>query len=68
MDAVTALPGVTSVEMRGDSIRLSCSDSDAALRALVSNYPAARDFEVSGAALEDAFLELTADRAEGDAA
>ena len=68
VDALAALPGVTAVEVRGDSIRLSCSDSDAALRALVANYPAARDFEVSGAALEDAFLELTADRAEGDAA
>ena len=63
-DALAQLPGVTAVEIHGESIRLSCSDSDAALRALLSNYPAARDLEVSGAALEDAFLELTADRPE----
>jgi ABC-2 type transport system ATP-binding protein len=39
---------------------LACGDADAALRALVAAAPAARDFEVSGAGLEDAFLHLTA--------
>ena len=36
-----------------------CSDSDAAIRALLGRYPAARDIEIAGAGLEDAFLQLT---------
>jgi ABC-2 type transport system ATP-binding protein len=62
-----SLPGVSTADRRGDTVRLSCTDSDAALRAFLLAYPAARDIEVSGAALEDAFLELTADRAAEDA-
>jgi ABC-2 type transport system ATP-binding protein len=53
------LPGVTNVEARGDSFILNCSNSDDALRALIGTYPAARDFEVTGAGLEQAFLQLT---------
>ena len=34
-------------------------DSDAAIRALLRAYPQARDIEISGAGLEEAFLELT---------
>jgi ABC-2 type transport system ATP-binding protein len=45
---------------------LTCSDSDAALRALLPAYPAARDIEVTGAGLERAFLELTAPGTETD--
>ncbi|MGH9123630.1 MAG: ABC transporter ATP-binding protein [Acidimicrobiales bacterium] len=55
------LPGVKSAERHGDAIVLSCSDSDHALRALLAAYPAARDIEVRGAGLEEAFLELTGD-------
>ena len=40
---------------------LNCSDSDAALRAFLPAFPAARDIEVSGAGLEEAFLQLTGD-------
>ena len=40
---------------------ISCADSDIALRALLPAYPAARDFEVTGAGLEAAFLQLTGD-------
>jgi ABC-2 type transport system ATP-binding protein len=58
-DALARLPGVTGVDMRGDSIVLVCSDSDAALRALVEHSPEARDFEVTGAGLEEAFVQLT---------
>jgi ABC-2 type transport system ATP-binding protein len=54
-----ALPGVTRAERRGESVMLSCSDSDAAIRALLAAYPQASDIEVAGAALEDAFVELT---------
>ena len=37
---------------RGEAVVLSCGDSDAALRALLASYPAARDIEVRGAGLE----------------
>jgi ABC-2 type transport system ATP-binding protein len=59
-----ALPGVLSAERHGDAITLSCSDTDAALSALLKSFPGARDTEVRGASLEEAFLELTVD--EGD--
>jgi ABC-2 type transport system ATP-binding protein len=59
-DGLAGLPGVTHVERRGEAIILACSDSDAAIRALLVRFPAARDIEISGAGLEEAFLELTA--------
>jgi ABC-2 type transport system ATP-binding protein len=46
---------------------LACSDSDAAIRALLASYPAARDIEITGAGLEEAFLELTAGTTEAAA-
>jgi ABC-2 type transport system ATP-binding protein len=52
-------PGVTNAERRGDAITLVCFDSDTAIRALLDRYPAARDIEIKGAGLEEAFLELT---------
>lgn len=55
------LPGVTLAERRGDAIVLSCSDSDEAIRALLARYPEARDIEIRGAGLEEAFLELIAE-------
>ncbi len=42
---------------------LSCADSDAAIRALLAAYPAARDIEIAAAGLEEAFLQLTGDAA-----
>ena len=57
--ALAALPGVGAVERHGDSVRLTCTDSDLALRALLAAQPAARDIEVGGADLEDAFVALT---------
>ena len=59
------LPGVTTAEVRGDTVTLRCSDSDLALRALLGNYDDARHLEVSGADLESAFVALTADHEEG---
>ncbi len=56
-----ALPGVQSADRHGDAITLSCSDTDAALGALLSSFPGTRDVEVRGASLEEAFLELTGD-------
>ncbi len=61
-----ALPGVLSAQRHGDAITLSCSDTDAALSALLSSFPGTRDTEVSGASLEEAFLELTVDEDDHD--
>jgi ABC-2 type transport system ATP-binding protein len=58
------LPGVSAADLRGASVVLSCVDSDLAIRALLERYPLVRDIEIAGAALEDAFLELTADAAQ----
>ncbi|MBX6748221.1 MAG: ABC transporter ATP-binding protein [Micromonosporaceae bacterium] len=56
--ALAALPGVDSVDIHGDTIVLTCRDSDAALRKLLAGT-AARDIEVTAQNLEDAFLALT---------
>lgn len=56
---LAALPGVTDVDLRGEAISLVCSDSDVALRALLDASPDVRDIEVTGAGLEDAFVQLT---------
>jgi ABC-2 type transport system ATP-binding protein len=58
--ALAALPGVRSAQRHGDGVTLSCFDADVALRALLSAFPGARDIEVRGGSLEEAFLELTA--------
>ncbi|HEX3692432.1 MAG TPA: ABC transporter ATP-binding protein [Solirubrobacteraceae bacterium] len=55
------LPGVSAAERRGEAVLLSCTDSDAAIRALLQAQPDARDIEIAAAALEEAFVELTAD-------
>ena len=60
--ALRALPGVLAADRHGDAVILSCSDADTALRALLAAYPAIRDVEVRGGSLEEAFMELTADR------
>ncbi len=56
---LSLLDGVASAERHGESVILRCSDSDRAIRALLERHPAARDLEITGAALEEAFLELT---------
>jgi ABC-2 type transport system ATP-binding protein len=53
------LPGVTRAERRGESMLLTCTDSDTAIRALLARYPEASDIEITGAGLEEAFVELT---------
>jgi ABC-2 type transport system ATP-binding protein len=53
------LPGVTAAERHGETVILTCSDSDTAIRALLAGYPSARDIEIAGAGLEEAFLQLT---------
>jgi ABC-2 type transport system ATP-binding protein len=58
------IAGVTSAERQGEGVTISCTDSaasDKVLRELLSRYPNARDLEVRGVGLEEAFLLLTAD-------
>lgn len=53
------LPGIDGVDRRGDAVILRCTDADAALRALLNEFPHARGIELTSAGLEHAFLELT---------
>ena len=53
-----ALPGVTGVELRGESVLVHTTASDAAARHLLTHTPA-RDLEITAHGLEDAFLSLT---------
>jgi ABC-2 type transport system ATP-binding protein len=61
LDALGGLAGVSGAERRGEAVVLACSDSDAAIRALLARYPDARDIEIAAAGLEQAFLQLTGD-------
>jgi ABC-2 type transport system ATP-binding protein len=58
---MSALAGVQSAELRGEAVVLHCTNSDAAIRALLREFPAASDIEIAGAGLEAAFLFLTGD-------
>ncbi|MEE6262305.1 ABC transporter ATP-binding protein [Plantactinospora sonchi] len=60
--ALAGLPGVESVEVRGDSVLVQAGDSDVVARYLL-NQTAARDLEITARNLEDAFLALTTDTA-----
>ncbi|WP_245765213.1 ABC transporter ATP-binding protein [Nonomuraea jiangxiensis] len=57
--AMRALPSVVNVEIRQDKVAVLSSDSDTTLRALLSRFPHARDVEVVGVGLDEAFLALT---------
>ena len=61
IDELAGLPGVRVADRHGDSVILTCRDADAAARALFIRYDDVRDVEISGARLEDAFLQLTSD-------
>ena len=56
--ALRALPGVTDVEVRGDRVVLVTTSSDDVARHLLTHTDA-RDLEVAGRSLEDAFVALT---------
>jgi ABC-2 type transport system ATP-binding protein len=57
-DALSAIGGVDTVEVRGEQIYVHAKDSDAVARYLL-NETAARDLEIVARGLEDAFLSLT---------
>ena len=58
--ALRALPGVQSVELRGDRVLVRTTDSDGVARHLLT-ATAATDVEITARGLEDAFLALTSD-------
>jgi ABC-2 type transport system ATP-binding protein len=60
-ESLAGLAGVTGVERHGDRVVLACSDSDVAIRALLERFTDVREIEISGADLEQAFLQLTGD-------
>jgi ABC-2 type transport system ATP-binding protein len=58
--ALAGIDGVESVDVRGDSVLVHGSDSDAIARYLL-NHTTARDLEITSRNLEEAFVALTAD-------
>jgi ABC-2 type transport system ATP-binding protein len=67
-DRLGGLAGVTLAERHGETVILTCSHSDAAIRALLDCYDDAHDIEITGAGLEQAFLALTGNSIEQSAA
>src|SRR6478609_10622037 len=59
-DDLARLPGVLGTGREATRTLLHCNDSDAALRALLAEFPQAHDIEIAAGNLEDAFLELVA--------
>ncbi len=59
---LAALPGATSAEVRGDTVLIQASDSDAVARHLLTATPA-RDLEITSGGIEEAFMALTVDGA-----
>jgi ABC-2 type transport system ATP-binding protein len=58
--ALSSLPGVESVDIRGDAVYIHAKDTDAVARHLLTATPA-HDLEITARGLEDAFLSLTGD-------
>ena len=55
------LPGIVSVDMRGDVVQIQSSDSDATLYAMLDAGYRPRELEVGSLGLEQAFLAITAE-------
>src|SRR6185295_9818430 len=58
--ALSALPGVESVDVRGEAVYIHATDTDAVARHLLTTT-SAHDLEITARGLEDAFLSLTGD-------
>jgi ABC-2 type transport system ATP-binding protein len=58
--ALSAIPGADNVEVRGDTVLVHSTDSDAVARYLLTKTQA-RDLEINTRGLEDAFIALTSD-------
>jgi ABC-2 type transport system ATP-binding protein len=59
---LAAIPGADTVELRGDTVLIHATDSDAVARYLLTSTPA-RDLEIIARGIEDAFIALTGDAA-----
>jgi ABC-2 type transport system ATP-binding protein len=57
------VPGADSVELRGDTVLIHSTDSDAVARYLLTSTPA-KDLEITSRGIEDAFIALTGDAGE----
>ncbi|MBO0845138.1 MAG: ABC transporter ATP-binding protein [Nocardioides sp.] len=55
------LPGVDSVDVRGEAVYVHAKDTDTVARHLLTQTPA-HDLEITARGLEDAFLSLTGDQ------
>jgi ABC-2 type transport system ATP-binding protein len=55
------LPGIVSLDVRGDVVQIQSSDSDATLYALLDAGYRPRELEVGSLGLEQAFLAITAE-------
>jgi ABC-2 type transport system ATP-binding protein len=64
-DAMSRLPGVESVELRGDTVLVHAKDTDLIARYLLTETDA-RDLEITSRGIEEAFLTLTGDAGEDD--
>lgn len=62
LERIHALSGVTHVEQRGDSLIITCTNSDVVARYLLTETNA-RDVEIASQNLEAAFVALTGDDA-----
>ena len=60
------LPGADSAEIRGDTVLVHASDSDAVARYLLTSTPA-KDIEITARGIEDAFIALTSSEGDGQA-
>jgi ABC-2 type transport system ATP-binding protein len=58
------MPGAESVEVRGETVLVQSTDSDATARYLLTQT-AARDLEITARGIEDAFIALTGDTESG---
>ena len=58
-EALSSLPGVDQVDVRGETVLVHAKDSDEVARFLLTQTPA-RDLEITSKNLEEAFLSLTA--------
>jgi ABC-2 type transport system ATP-binding protein len=62
-DTLSRIPGVDSVEIRGETVVVHAKDTDAVARYLLTETDA-RDLEITARGIEEAFLTLTADDAD----
>jgi ABC-2 type transport system ATP-binding protein len=60
-------PGADTVEVRGDTVLVHSTDSDATARYLLTST-SAKDLEITARGIEDAFIALTGDDTEASAA